>query len=352
MTRPLRVDVKGGWYHVTARGTERRTIFDDARDHEHFLELLEEMSERYGIELHAYALMGNHYHLLIRAPKANASAAIQWLNVSYSVWFNKKRGRVGHVFQGRFGSVLIDGEGSWALNASVYIHLNPIRTASFGLGKSAARAESAGFQAPGVADVKRRLRVLRACRWSSFRAYAGYAGAPKWLATEELLRRAGGRKKYRRYVQIHVTRGEEPEGFEDLSGRFALGSQEFRQKLKGWVGKVSKEQPARKHLAEPITIERIIRLVEEKRGEEWAAFSERHGDWGRELVLYLARRRCGLTLRQIGEALPGRSGSGAAALEYSAVAKAAKRFESSLAGDRVRRQLARECLDNLSIVQT
>ena len=121
MARPLRINVPGGWYHVTARGTERRTIFDDARDHEHFLELLEEMSERYGIELHAYALMGNHYHLLIRAPKANASAAIQWLNVSYSVWFNKKRGRVGHVFQGRFGSVLIDGEGSWALNASVYM---------------------------------------------------------------------------------------------------------------------------------------------------------------------------------------------------------------------------------------
>jgi putative transposase len=57
------------------------------------------------VEIHAYALMGNHYHLLIRTPEANASAAIQWLNVSYSVWFNKRRERVGHVFQGRFGSV-------------------------------------------------------------------------------------------------------------------------------------------------------------------------------------------------------------------------------------------------------
>ena len=123
MARPLRVDVKDGWYHVTARGIERKAIFEDNRDHEHFLELLEEMSKRYGVEVHVYCLLGNHYHLLIQTPRANASPAVQWLNVSYSVWFNKKRRRSGHVFQGRFGSILIDGEGAWALDASVYIHL-------------------------------------------------------------------------------------------------------------------------------------------------------------------------------------------------------------------------------------
>lgn len=98
MARPVRVDVNGGWYHVTARGIERRAIFEDVRDHEHFRELLPAMGERYGVQVHAYVLMGNHYHLLIRTPQANASAAIQWLNVSYSAWFNRRRGRVGHVF--------------------------------------------------------------------------------------------------------------------------------------------------------------------------------------------------------------------------------------------------------------
>ena len=82
MARPVRVDVEGGWYHVTARGIERRAIFEDGREYEHFVELLPEMSERYGVEIHAYVLMVNHYHLLIRTPRANASAAIQWLNVS------------------------------------------------------------------------------------------------------------------------------------------------------------------------------------------------------------------------------------------------------------------------------
>ena len=126
MARPLRVDVAGGWYHVRARGIERRTIFHAPREHEHFLDLLEEMSERYGVEVHAYALLGNHYHLLIRTPRRNASQALQWLNVSYSVWYNKRTNRVGPLFQGRFKSVLIDGEGAWALGASVYVHLNDL----------------------------------------------------------------------------------------------------------------------------------------------------------------------------------------------------------------------------------
>ncbi len=72
MARPVRVNVRNGWYHVTARGTDRREIFSDQRDHEHFLELLEEMSGRYAIEIHAYAMMGNHYHLLIRTPEASS----------------------------------------------------------------------------------------------------------------------------------------------------------------------------------------------------------------------------------------------------------------------------------------
>ena len=65
------------------------------------------MRERYGLKVHAYALMGNHDHLLIQTPARNCSRAMQWLNVSYSVWFNRRQQRTGHVFQGRFGSSLI-----------------------------------------------------------------------------------------------------------------------------------------------------------------------------------------------------------------------------------------------------
>ena len=343
MARAIRVNVKDGWYHVTARGIERKAIFKDTRDHKHFLELLEDMSKRYGVEVHAYCLLVNHYHLLIRTPRANASRAIQWLDVSYGVWFNRKRRRSGHVFQGRFGSVLIDGEGSWALDASVYIHLNPIRTQGYGLEKSANKAEALGWVEPDREQLKRRLEALREFEWSSFRAYAGYCGKPGWLVTEELEKRAGGRREYREYVQEHVTRGADPAGYEDLRGRLALGSVEFREKVKCWVGKVSKEQPLRRVLESAVRIETIVQMVEDERGESWAEFANMHGDWGRDLVIYLARKRTGLTLAEIGKALGG--------LEYKTAGKAVQRFEASLATKPERRKLARSLLDKLSLVE-
>ena len=344
MARPVRVDVAGGWYHVTARGIERRRIFEDRRDHAHFVEVLAAMGARYGVELHAYVLMGNHYHLLIRTPQANASAALQWLNVSYSVWFNRRRGRVGHVFQGRFASVLIDGAGSWALLSSVYIHLHPIRTKGAGLGKASNRAEGLGLTSPGREAVKRRLRKLRAYRWSSYGAYAGYAPAPEWLTTGELLARGGGCRAYRRYMHQHVTRGGLPEGYASLGSRVALGSQGFLEQVKRWVGRVTKEQPARKQVLPCVTVAQVRSVVEQQRGERWAEFSHRHGDWGRELVLYLARQRSGLPLREIGAAL----GIG----EYKTVGKAVQRFDASLARDAAKRKLVKECLNQLSLVET
>ena len=344
MARPVRVDVEGGWYHVTARGIERRAIFADVRDHDHFIELLPAMGERYGVAIHAYVLMVNHYHLLIRTPQANASAAIQWLNVSYSVWFNRRRERVGHVFQGRFASVLIDGEGSWALSASVYVHLNPIRTKAQGLGKGAKRAESHGLARIDREAVKRRLKKLRKWRWSSYGAYVGYGPAPEWLTTKVLLDRAGGRKAYRRYIHQHVTRGDNPEGYESIGSRVALGSQEFLAKVKQWVGRVTKEQPARAQVLKRVTPADVVCVVARLRGEAWTEFSTRHGDWGRELVLYLVRRRSGLTLGQIGEYF--------GIAEYKTVASAVKRFEVSLAKDAARVRMVKRCLREMAKRET
>ena len=76
MARPLRVQFRNGWYHVTARGNNRRRLYFDERDRRHFLQLLEEMSERHTVEVHAYVLMDNHYHLLVRTPMANLSRAV------------------------------------------------------------------------------------------------------------------------------------------------------------------------------------------------------------------------------------------------------------------------------------
>src|SRR5206468_4237132 len=114
MARPLRISLIGGWYHLTARGNERRAIFRDDTDYEHFLSLLAQMVSQYGFQLHTYVLMPNHYHLLIEISQDNLSRGMQWLNVSYSQWFNRRHQRVGHLLQGRFGSVLLETE-RWGL---------------------------------------------------------------------------------------------------------------------------------------------------------------------------------------------------------------------------------------------
>src|SRR5262245_41826146 len=115
MARPLRVERAGAWYHVTSRGNERREIFYQNSDRRHFLGLLQELVEMFHLRLHAYVLMPNHYHLLVEIQTPNLSKAMQWLNVSYAVWFNRRHGRIGHLFQGRFKSVLVEWE-NWGLD--------------------------------------------------------------------------------------------------------------------------------------------------------------------------------------------------------------------------------------------
>ena len=345
MARPLRVNVEDGWYHITARGTERRPIFTEDRERRHLLELLGAMSERFGVLVHSYVLLNNHFHVLLQTPRANASAAMQWLKTSYSMWFNRRHERVGPLFQGRFKGVLVDGEGSWALQASVYLHLNPVRVAGLGLDKRGRRAEGRGYGVADRATLARRVAVLRGYGWSSYRAYAGHESAPEWLTCDVLLARAGGAAAYRRYAMRWVTQGRPPEAFTDLREQWAIGSSAFVQKVKRLVRHLSTEQPQRRQARVVLaTLERIVTAVEREKREPWAAFRDRHGDWGRDLVLCLARRRSGLTLREIAERLGG--------LEYKAVASAVARFERRLPQERLPAAALARCLAQLKNNET
>ena len=98
---------------MTARGNERRAIYREESDRAHFLGLLGELTERFGLRVHAYVLMDNHFHLLLETPEANLSRTVQWLNVSYSVRFNRRHDRVGHLFQGRFKAVVLEDQAGW-----------------------------------------------------------------------------------------------------------------------------------------------------------------------------------------------------------------------------------------------
>jgi len=100
MARPLRIEGIGCWYPITARGNERREVFWDDQNRQHFLDFLEEAVGMFCLRLHVYILMSNHYHLLLELTETNLSSAIHWLNVSYTVWVDRRRGRSAHLLQG------------------------------------------------------------------------------------------------------------------------------------------------------------------------------------------------------------------------------------------------------------
>jgi REP-associated tyrosine transposase len=134
VARSLRIEIENGWYHVLNRGIEGRQLFSGNRANEHFLKLLGILPKRFGVRVHGYVLMGNHYHLQIETPKANLSRAMQWLNLSYGAWFNRLHDRRGPLFQGRFKAILHDPAES-ALIINRYIHLNPVRVNNLGVTK-------------------------------------------------------------------------------------------------------------------------------------------------------------------------------------------------------------------------
>jgi len=114
-------------------------------------------------------LMNNHYHLLVETSQANLSRAMQWVNVSYSVWVNRRHRRMGHLFQGRFKAIILDRDES-ALELSRYVHLNPVRLARLGLDKAGQQRSRAGLRGkPDAVAVARRIAELRRYRWSSYR---------------------------------------------------------------------------------------------------------------------------------------------------------------------------------------
>jgi len=108
MARPLRIEYPGAYYHVAARGNDRKAIFRDVLDRKKFLVILSSSIEQFVVRLHSYVLMDNHYHLLVETPAGELSRAIRYLNGVYTQYINRRYRRVGHLFQGRYKAILID----------------------------------------------------------------------------------------------------------------------------------------------------------------------------------------------------------------------------------------------------
>jgi putative transposase len=325
MARPLRVDMGDGVYHVMTRGIDRNDIFRCDGDRLHWLGLMAEAQRRFRLRIFAYVLMDNHVHLIVQTPDANLSRAMQWLKVSYSMWFNAEYGRVGPLFQGRFKGVVVDSDGGWLLDLSFYVHLNPVRLKMYGLDKSGKKAESSGFIRPSPEEARARMAELRSFRWSSYRFYAGYVrSVPEWLDMAEILGRCPKReplKFYREHAQSMVCGGHDPDFMESLKSGVALGASGFLERVRVLVGDPQRDVTSKKELKARVGWERLIQVAEEVRGEKWDVFSSRRGDVGTAVVFRLARKYCGMSLKEIGIAAGG--------VDYAAVSDRVRRHEKA-----------------------
>lgn len=330
MARPLRIEWEGCWYHITSRGNERRPIYLDDADRSEFLNRVREMTSRFQVRLYVYALMVNHYHLLLQTLEANLSAAMRWLNSGYSQWFNARHRRCGHLLQGRFKGIVVEPQ-AWGLELSRYIHLNPVRVERFQLGKRSRARNQRGTGGEGTdLQWQERLEYLRNYPWSSYRAYVGRVPQPSWLECEQVLGWMGAdtpdpARAYQQYVEAALREGLKQQPWQQLTAQVVLGSAAFVTQLQGRVHGNVQEQGNVRHWIPRPAVEQVIRVVETVREESWNQMLDHYGDWGRDLVLYLANENCGLSLHDLGRA--------AAGMRYKAVCEAIRRFKALMRAD-------------------
>jgi putative transposase len=308
MARPLRIEYPGCFYHVTSRGNERKDIFKSRKDREKFLSYLQSSVERYGAKIHVYCLMTNHYHLLMETPQGNLSQIMRHINGAYTTYFNVKRKRAGHLFQGRYKAIVVEAD-EYALELSRYMHLNPVR---------------AGM-----------VTKPQDYEWSSYRCYAGLAPAPDWLSQDLILEHFSARNqkaKYRDFVETLIEKSYETP-LKAVVASTLLGSPGFVEEIsEKHVNHVRADRtvPAVKQLAGQLSIEKVVDAVKRVVGEEGALW--------RKISIHLCHRYGGMKLKEIGE----KFGVGDAAVSVTSkrlLLKAAKDGKTKEALDKAKKML-------------
>jgi putative transposase len=336
VSRPLRIEIENGWYHVISRGIDGRQLFPDDRSKEHFLELLQVMPSRFSLRIHAYVLMGNHYHLQIETLKPNLSRAIQWLNLSFSAWYNRLQRRRGPLLQGRFKAILHDPQHS-ALLINRYIHLNPVRIQRLGGHEARAGAEErlGSENEKNSSEVARaRVEALNSYGWSSYPAYIGKVKKPDWLTIESIHGLFGRssvqsfRSAYRHQLEELAALGKGEDSWkESVKASVLHGAEEFVADMLEELKGDRREQRAMRE-KERLRLEwpRIIAAISEVWKAPWEEVSRKRGNGAVGLAFFLGQRHAGITLRDLGEHMGD--------VEYPAVSAAIARFQNRLRTDR------------------
>jgi len=281
MSRSLRISYPGAFYHITSRGNEQKAVFKSSRDRGKFLEYLESAVKRYDAIIHTYCLMDNHYHLLLETPSGNLSRIMAHINGAYTNYFNTKRERAGHLFQGRYKAILVEAD-EYAQELSRYIHLNPVRA--------------------------KIVQLPEEYEWTSYGYYIGKKKAPEWLRMDFILGYFGkklseAQKGYKIFVSIMIDKQYE-NPLKDVTSSTILGTQGFIGFIKEKYLSDQKEDkglPALKALARKATIEDISNEVDKSIKDDKKL--------ARNIKIYFSRRLTGERLDDIGRYF-GIGGSG------------------------------------------
>ncbi|MCU0796203.1 MAG: transposase [Akkermansiaceae bacterium] len=302
MARPLRFEAPGAVYHVMARGEGGKNVFEDDLDRIVWLDRLGEACGSHGWRVHAWVLMGNHFHLLIETPEPNLVSGMKWLMGVYAQGWNRRRNRHGHVFQGRYKAVRVNGEcsGHYFRIVADYIHLNPVRSGWVG----------------GTSG-----KTLKDWKWSSFPQYSGRR-APLWLETDRVLEAfrlspdGRGKRAYAGYLEERAKDREgvlTDESLAMLRRGWYLGDETFAKKLLSNLdAAVSKKRRARSLRGDAVRAHdeaEAERLV--VRALEWMNLPPKskdlvgRGKWLKEksLVAALVRKKTGVKNRWVADRL-------------------------------------------------
>ncbi len=216
MARKLRVEYPGAIYHLMNRGDRREEIFKDDQDRDRFLETLGEVCTKTGWQVHAWCLMGNHFHLAVETPQGNLVAGMKWFLGTYTSRFNRRHKLFGHLFSGRYKALIVDGSGNGYLKTVCdYVHLNPAR-----------------------AKLLKPEQALRGYRWSSWPGYLQAPGKRRaWLRVDRLLGEyripkdsAAGRRVLEQAVEERRA-AESGSDYKAIRRGWCFGEKPFRQEL-------------------------------------------------------------------------------------------------------------------------
>ena len=311
MVRPLRLQYPDAVYHVTCRGNEQKDIFRDNGDRKRFLQYLDQSLSTYTVKLYSYVLMSNHFHLLLETPLGNLGEFMRHFNISYTGYFNRRHRRVGHLYQGRYKSIVVDKDAYLSV-VSRYIHLNPIRTRSL-----------------VKASPREKIHYLNYYPWSSLHGYLEKRKREPFIEYGVVLGEYGGdtgrgRRAYQKALYADIAGGLEIKG--KIIGQSLLGGEEFIT----WVsrtflkGKQDRESSSLREIRKYRAKETILDVIKGVTGKTIEEIREEKGAV-RQMAMEFLYRVGGLKGHEIGKLL---------GIGYTSVSQERRRLKERLRNDR------------------